>query len=163
MSVRKYILSLGLALVTFLSYGQVHSCISREEAEKILGMPAHLVMSQSETKDKIRKYRCTYTADEKEIAGGQGSNLYILFEEYDSITAAEESFKYILLQNQGMPGLSTLPDLGDEAIIQTDTMNFQMILVRKSDKMIRMKVNRTTSYTSIIELKRVAKKITDLL
>ena len=163
MSVRKSILSLGLVLITFLSYGQIHSCISREEAEKILGRPAHLVMSQSETKDNIRKYRCTYAADEKEIAGVQGSNLYILFEEYDRIVAAEESFKYLLSQNQGMPGLFTLPDLGDEAIIQTDNTNFQMILVRKSDKIIRMKVNRTTSSTSVNELKRVAKKITDLL
>jgi hypothetical protein len=161
MSVRKNILC--LALITFVSYGQNHSCISREEAEKILGKPAHLVMSQSETKDNIRKYRCTYSADDKEIAGGQECNLYFLYEEYGKTAAAEKSFKYLLSQNRGMPGIYILADYGDEAVIQTDTMNFQMILVRKSDKMIRMKVNRITSTTSMKELKRVAKEMTDLL
>jgi hypothetical protein len=62
-----------------------------------------------------------------------------------------------------MPGLYPLKGFGDEAIIQTDTDHFQLIIVRKSEKIIRMKVNKVTKTTSIEELKRVTKNITDQL
>ncbi|HET7003465.1 MAG TPA: hypothetical protein VFI33_19215, partial [Puia sp.] len=68
--------------------------------------------------------------------------------------------KYILSQNAGMQGLSTLDGFGDEAFIQTDNEHFQLIIVRKSAKMIRLKVNKVTRTTSLDELKKVAKKIT---
>jgi hypothetical protein len=159
----KIALILFLFPVSLTSHGQSHSCITQQEAEKILGQPAHLSMSSSETKDNIIKYRCTYTANTKEVAAGRESNLYYLFEEYEKAGAAGESFAHILSANAGMPGLYRLNGVGDEAIIQTDTLNFQLIMVRKSDKIIRMKVNKVTGTTSIIELKAIAKKITDLL
>ncbi len=158
---KKITLILSIALMACLSYGQDHSCISQNEAESILGRPAHLSLNSSETRDNIIKYRCTYTANDKEIDKNKESNLYYLLEEYKSITDAEKSFAYILSQNEGMPGLYRLPGFGDEAIIQTDTINFQLIMVRKREKIVRMKVNKVTNTTSINELKRITKKITD--
>jgi hypothetical protein len=160
---KKIALILFIFPVSLFGYGQIHSCITQQEAEKILGQPAHLSMSSSETKDKIIKYRCTYTVNNKEVAAGRESNLYYLFEEYEKAGAAGKSFADILSANAGMPGLYRLNGMGDEAIIQTDSLNFQLIIIRKSDKIIRMKVNKVTGTTSISELKAVAKKITDLL
>ena len=42
-------------------------------------------------------------------------------------------------------------------------MNFQLIIVRKSDKIIRIKVNKVTATTSMKEMKMITKKITDSL
>ena len=54
-------------------------------------------------------------------------------------------------------------DLGDEAYFHSDGENFYFILVRKGLKMIRMKVNKITSNTSVAEFNRVARKITEAL
>ena len=121
---KKITLILITALMACISYGQGHCLISQKEAEKILGRSAHISVNSSETKDNIIKYRCVYTANDTETATDKESNLYYLLEEYKNIAEAEKSFKYILSQNEGMPGLSLLPGFGDEAIIQTDSIIF---------------------------------------
>lgn len=147
----------------FISYGQSQSCISQKEAEEILGRPAHLSMQKTETTDNIVKHRCTYSMIRTGDAESRESNLYYLFEEYDKTVTAEKSFARIISQNEGMPDLYRLPGFGDEAIIQTDSMNFQLIIVGKSDKIIRIKVNKVTATTSMKEMKTITKKITDSL
>ncbi|HLA60107.1 MAG TPA: hypothetical protein VK622_15135 [Puia sp.] len=160
---KKVILLMGLALISFISYGQTHPSVSQTEAEKILGRPAHLSANSAETRDHIVQYRSTYTANGMEIDKDNQSNLYYMFEEYANRSDAEKSFKSLMSQNAGMQGLSALDGFGDEAIIQTDNDHFQLLMVRKSKKIIRLKVNKVTSTTSIDELKRVTKKITEEL
>ena len=160
---KKIALILYMLPAYFISYGQSQSCISQKEAEEILGRPAHLSMQKTETIDNIVKYRCTYSMIRTGDAESRESNLYYLFEEYDKAATAEKSFARIISQNEGMPGLYRLPGFGDEAIIQTDSLNFQLIIVRKSDKIIRIKVNKVTATTSMKEMKTITKKITDSL
>jgi hypothetical protein len=153
----------GLTLTFLNSYGQNHCLVSIKDAEKILGQPAQISADSSETTNHIIKFRCTFTASQQQPHRDKESNLYYLLEEYPSINAAATAFKFIVSENEGMPGLYTLPGLGDEAIIQTDNSNYELIMVRKSDKMIRMKVNKLTPTTSLSELKRIAKQVSDQL
>jgi len=162
-NMKKIILITSLALISFISFGQTHLLVTQQEAEKILGRPAHLSADSTETMDHIVQYRCTYTANDMEIDKDKQSNLYYMFEEYASRSDAEKSFKRLMSQNAGMEGLYPLKSVGDEAFIHSDTDHFQLIIARKSEKIIRMKVNKVTKTTSIEELKRVTKKITDQL
>ena len=157
---RNAILISGLVLISLINYAQTCSLISQQEAEKILGRPAHLSAHTTETRDHILQHRCTYTANDQETDRERQSNLYYMLEEYENSSDAEKSFKNLLSKNAGMQGLSALKGFGDEAIIQTDNDHFQLIIVRKSAKMIRLKVNKVTKTTSLDELKRVTKKIT---
>ncbi|HET7002066.1 MAG TPA: hypothetical protein VFI33_12180, partial [Puia sp.] len=131
-------------LISLINYGQTCSLISQQEAEKILGKPAHLSSHTTETKNHILTYHCTYTANDQETDRDRQSNLYYMLEEFESSSEAQKTFKYILSQNAGMQGLSTLDGFGEEAFIQTDNDHFQLIIVRKSAKMIRLKVNKVT-------------------
>ena len=160
---KKSMLIAGLALISFISYGQTHLLVTQQEAEKILGRPAHLSSDSTETRDQIVQYRCTYTANDREIDRDKQSNLYYMLEEYANRSDAEKSFKSLMSQNAGMQGLYPLKNVGDEAFIHTDNDHFQLIIARKSEKIIRMKVNKVTKTTSIEELKRVTKKITEQL
>ncbi|HEV7424008.1 MAG TPA: hypothetical protein VGO21_02340 [Candidatus Paceibacterota bacterium] len=160
---KNIILITGFAFVSFISYGQTYPSITQHEAEKILGRPAHLSADSTETRDHIVKYRCTYTANDMEIDKDKQSNLYYMLEEYANRSDAEKSFKFLMSQNAGMQGLYPLKSVGDEAFIHTDNDHFQLIIARKSEKIIRMKVNKVTKTTSIEELKRVTKKLTDQL
>jgi hypothetical protein len=154
--------ALFILLMSFCVWkSHAQSCISKGDAEKILGQPAHLVMHQVETKDSIVQYRCTYTIDSKENPAGKESNLYYLLEEYQNKGAAGKSFKHLISANEGMPGFYLLSGCGDEAVIRTDSANFQLIMVRKSDRIIRMKVNKVTRTSSLNELKSVTKKIVE--
>jgi hypothetical protein len=153
----------GLTMTFLNSYGQNHCLVSIKDAEKILGQSAQISADSSETTNHTIKSRCTFTTSLQQPHRDRESNLYYLLEEYPNATAAETAFKFIVSENQGMPGLQTLHGLGDEAIIQTDNFNYQLIMVRKSDKIIRMKVNKITPTTSLGELTRIAKNISDHL
>ena len=162
--VKNIVLFLSMALTTSLSYGQNQCMISQKDAEKILCQPAHLSVDSSEIKNHIIKYRCTYTTNDQHPKRSKESNLYFLLEEYPNTTDADKSFKNILLHNEGMPGIHALSGVdADEAIIQTDTVNFQLIMARKSDKIIRMKVNKLTPFSSLVELMRTTKNIMNQL
>ena len=157
---KKTIVLFGILLLSYVNYAQTFPLISQREAEKILGRPAHLSSHSAETKDQIIKYRYTYTANDRETDQNRQSNLFYMVEEYESPSAAEKAFRYIISQNAGMQGMSVLKGYGDEAIIQTDNDHFQLIIVRKSKRMIRLKVNKVTKTTSLEELKKVTTKIT---
>ena len=50
--------------------------------------------------------------------------------------------------------------MGDEAYFHSDGQNFYFIIVRKGEKMFRIKVNKITSTTSLKEFNMIAKNIT---
>ena len=51
--------------------------------------------------------------------------------------------------------------MGDEALQHSDNENFNMIIVRKGNKIVRLKVNKITGLTSAAALLATAEKITD--
>ncbi len=139
------------------------SCLDKTDAEKILGQPARLTENTTEKKDNVVKYRCTYTATEKEAGTRKTGHLYYMLEKYNNESSAQNVYAGIVAQNKDMPNLKALNNIGDEALRHTDNQNFDMIIARKGNKIIRLKVNKLTAMTSVNDLQIVVEKIIAIL
>lgn len=135
---------------------------TKSDAEKILGEPAHLTDSAWTIEGDSSVYRCSYTANSKDQKSGKTGAIYFMFEQHPHIASAKKVYSSIKTANENH-GIRELNDLGDEAYFHTDRQNFYFILVRKGEKLIRMKVNKITSTTSLDEFNQVAGNITAAL
>jgi len=126
-------------------------CIAKADAEKILGFPALQTESTILNKENVVRHQCSWKATQEDL----NSNLYYLDEQYDNAESAHKVFEDILVSNRNNSGQSR-PTIGDEAWLHSDGTNFCLLMVRKGNKIIRMKVNRLTKETSIEEMKRIA-------
>lgn len=133
------------------------------EAEKILGEPAHLSDSSTVISEKEKIYKCSYTADSTDKKSGKTGVIYVLFEEYNQLSDAEEKYSSTKKANENHEGIKTLDELGDEAYFHSDGENFYFIMARKGKNVLIMKVNKTTGFTSLDEFNKVAKKIIESL
>jgi hypothetical protein len=82
-------------------------------------------------------------------------------EVYKDAAAAHNAYVAIYESNRSHPGVEIVPHMGDEAYYHTDGKNFYFFLVRKGERMYRMKLNKVTSHSSEAEFKRVGKLIVD--
>ena len=136
---------------------------TESDAEKILGEQAQLTDSSTTLKEDTLEYRCAYTANAKDQKTGKTGVVYFLFEQYAKVSIAKKVYSSIKTANENHEGVKVLHDMGDEAYFHSDGQNFYFILVRKGEKMLRMKVNKTTSTTSLNEFNLIAKNITAAL
>lgn len=125
-------------------------CLAKSDAEKILGSPAHQTESETLNGKGVVVHKCTWRATNETF----NSNLYYVGEQYDNAESAHKVFSDIVTSNTGSG--QSRPDIGDEAWFHSDGTNFCLIIVRKGSKMIRMKVNKLTTETSVDEMKRIA-------
>lgn len=133
--------------------------LTKADAEKILGQTAALTDSMATNKNNVAAYRCTYTADDKDPETGKSGAVYFMIEHFNNLTSAKEVYQSFKTSNQNSSGFKTLSDIGDEGWFHTDGENFCLIIVRKNDKMLRLKVNKLTSKTSMEAFREVAGKI----
>jgi hypothetical protein len=126
-------------------------CIAKTDAEKILGYPASQTESITVNENNVVQHKCSWKATQDDL----NSNLYYIDEHHDNAESAHKVFDDIVVSNRNNPGHSR-PDIGDEAWLHSDGTNFCLLMVRKGNKIIRMKVNRLTKETSVEEMKRVA-------
>ena len=130
-------------------------------AEKIMGEPAKLTCNTFVKKGDTLEYKCDYTALSQDEITGKTGKLYFMYEVYSSITAAENAYTSIYQANSGHEGVEIVPGLGDEAYYHSDGANFYFFLVRKNEKMLRLKLNKVTSHSSEAEFKEVTRLIVD--
>jgi hypothetical protein len=142
-----------LLLLINCFYGDVPK-ISVTDAEKVLGQTVRLTDSSSEEKSGVSKQRYTYMGITDTV-----SHLYYLSAKYPAITAAQNAYATIVAGNIGMPGLEKISGLGDEAFFYTDKQHFYLIIFRKKNQLITLKVNKLTSKTSAPELRKLAAKL----
>ena len=126
-------------------------CIEKADVEKILGLPAHQTESSTVNENNVVQHKCAWAATQDDLK----SNLYYLDEQHNDAASAHKVFEDIAVSNRNNPGHSQ-PDIGDEAWLHSDGTNFCFLMVRKGNKIIRLKVNRLTKQTSVDEMKRVA-------
>ena len=126
-------------------------CLDKADAEKILGLAARQMESETFTEDNVLQHKCSWKATQEDL----NSNLYYLDEQYKNAESAHKVFEDIVVSNRNNPG-QTRPDIGDEAWLHSDGTNFCLLMVRKGNRIIRMKVNKLTKETSIDEMKRIA-------
>lgn len=143
-----------LFLNNFQKPGAIKSdeaCLAKADVEKILGLPVFQTESKTSNENNILMYWCSWKSTQEDL----NSNLYYIEEEYKNAESADKVFDDIVVSNRNNPGQST-PDIGDEAWFHSDGTNFVLLMVRKGNKMIRMKVNKLTKDTSVPEMERIA-------
>jgi len=140
-------------------FNQVY--FSKQDAEKILGEKAFLSDSSSTTKKDTLECKSAYTAYSKDPKKDKTGVIYFMIEQYKDDSSAKSAYTAIKVANETHEGVKTVHDMGDEAYFHTDKQNFYFILVRKANRMFRIKVNKITSHTSLNEFNRVSKKISD--
>ena len=127
------------------------ACLANADVEKILGLPARQTESETFTKDNALQHKCSWKATNEDL----NSNLYYLDEQYKNAESAHKVFEDIVVSNRNNPG-QTRPEIGDEAWFHSDETNFCLLMVRKGNKIIRMKVSKLTKKTSVEEMRRIA-------
>jgi hypothetical protein len=130
-------------------------------AEKIMGEPSELTCNTFIKKEDTLEYKCDYTAISKNEITGKTGKLYFMYEIYASVAAAENAYTSIYKANSGHQGVEIVTGIGDEAYYHSDGKNFYFSLVRKDEKMFRMKLNKVTSHSSEADFKEVTKLIAD--
>ena len=136
---------------------------SQSDAEMILGEAAHLTDSSTILASDTLTLRAAYSADTKDQETGKTGNIYYLFEQFAKQSIAKKIYTGFRISNANHPGFKILQDLGDEAYYHSDNENFALIIVRKGEKLLRMKVNKLTSKTSLNNFTAIAKKLTNSL
>lgn len=133
---------------------------TKVEVEKILGQAASLTDQKKEIKDNFIKRSLTYTCLENELETNRPINLHYILTKYTDSTLARNAYDDILKSNHNMPGQTSLTGFGNQAWYHSDNENFSVIIVRKGDKLLLMKINKMTRKFSKEELKKVTKRIT---
>ena len=99
----------------------------------------------------------------KDAKTGKTGKLYFMYEIYNGTSSAASSYKAIYEANRIHEGVEVVKDLGSEAYYHTDGTGFYFYLVRKNEKMFRLKLNKITSHSSALQFKTVTKQIADKL
>lgn len=133
--------------------------LTLQEAQSILGEPCHIKESSDSTKEGVHEYKSSYEANAIDVATNKVGMLYYMYEDYKSEAAAKKTYNDIMVSNQKSQGFEIMAQFGDGAYFHSDNRNFHFILARKGNKMIRLKVNKVTSKTSVEGLKSVAKGV----
>ena len=145
-----------------VSLAKIKSLLTLSAAEKILGEPAHLadsastiagVASKSSVKDSVwlikkmaSSYKCAYESNVEDQKTGRTGKIYFLVEQYPDVSSAATVYAYYKRSNQTHPGFIERHDVGDEAYFGD---NPYAIYVRKGNKIFGIKVNKSTSKTSL--------------
>ncbi|WP_295801530.1 hypothetical protein [Mucilaginibacter sp.] len=133
---------------------------ARAEAVKILGTAAHLTDSVSKKEASSFTYLCGYQADMADPKTGKIGAVYFFFEEYQIIDGAIKRFSDVYLSNR-THGMVKIDNFGDEAVYHTGNQNFDLVMVRKGKYVFNIKINTRTSSSSLSELKKIVKEITE--
>jgi hypothetical protein len=145
----------ALLIVKFSLFAQggakVGSCLAKADAEKIIGQPSRLVESKSTTNNGVGEVRCTFMAIEADSKTGKRVNLYYRLVEYSTAEQAHDTLQKFDNSNKNNAGWTRVTGIGDEAISHTDKENFQLVIIRKRNKMVFMKVNKITAFTAPLD------------
>ncbi|MDI9879085.1 hypothetical protein [Flectobacillus longus] len=132
--------------------------ITQQEATRILGESCELTESTSASKNGGHEYKCKFLTKSSTVDSPQRA-LYFMFESYANDAEAIKMFSEFQKSNQHQSGYEILSSVGEEAFFHSDGKNFCLVIVRKKNEMIRLKVNKFSEKTSITELKAVANDI----
>lgn len=133
------------------------------DAEKIMGERAKLTGNTFIKKGDTLEYKCDYTALSQDAVTGKTGKLYFMYEVYSGVAAAANAYESIYQANSRHEGVEVVGRLGNEAYYHSDRTGFYFLLVRKKEKLLRIKLNKVTSHSSAIEFKKVTKRIVDKL
>ena len=132
---------------------------TESDALAILGESGHLIDSSSKIKEDTLEYRSAYEANSIDQKSGKKGIVYFMIEQYSTISSAQNAYKSIKTANEKHEGVKVLAGLGDEAYFHSDGQNFYFVLLRKEKKMFRIKLNKITNNTTLVNFNLIAKKV----
>ena len=132
--------------------------LTLEEAELILGESCYLKESTQTSSNGIQKFKSTFLTNSS-IGSSKVIALDYMFESYSDEIDAKKMFESFKLSNETFEGFELMTNLGDEAFFHTDKQNFNLVIARKKNKMMRIKINKITKKTSLAELKKISSEI----
>lgn len=130
--------------------------LTLQEAQQVLGESCLLKEEASSVTDGGHKYTSTYLSNSSDEKSGNVIALYYSFESYKDEAAASALFKTFKDSNRYADGFELMDNLGDECFFHSDNQNFYLIVARKGNELVRLKVNKITSRTSSTEMKKIA-------
>jgi hypothetical protein len=133
------------------------------DAEKIMGEQAKLTGNTFIKKGDTLEYKCDYTALSQDAITSKIGRLYFMYEIYGGVAAAANAYAAIYQDNSGHEGVEVVSGLGNDAYYHSDQTGFYFFLVRKNEKMFRLKLNKITSHSSVMEFKEATRRIVDKL
>jgi len=137
--------------------------LTHTDAEKIMGEPAKLTCNTFIKKGDTLEYKCDYTALSQDAITSKMGKLYFMYEIYSGVAAAANAYAGIYQANSRHEGVEVVSGLGNEAYYHSDQTGFYFFLVRKNEKMFRLKLNKVTSHSSVMEFKEATRRIVDKL
>lgn len=137
--------------------------LTLSDAEKIMGERAKLTCNTFLKRGDTLEYKCDYTALSEDVITSKTGKLYFMYEIYSGVAAASNAYAAIYQANRGHEGIEVVPGLGSEAYYHSDKTAFYFFVVRKNEKMIRLKLNKITSHSSVKEFKEATRRIVDKL
>ena len=135
--------------------------LTLSDAARIIGESVLLECNTFRQRGSTREYKCAYTALAPDSRTGKTGKLYFMSEVYAGEDLAKTAYTEIYESNRRHEGVEIVSGLGDEAYYHSDGENFYFFLVRKDNRMFRLKLNKITSYSSVEDFKKVARLITD--
>lgn len=135
--------------------------LTLEEAEQILGESAVLKERTSDNKTDYYVSKTTFSAKEIDAKNQKQANLYYMVERFKNEEEATKTIQTFIKGNQEQKGFELLTAYGDEAFFHTNKDNFCLLVIRKNNKMIRIKVNKLTSKTSLDALRKIGKDLVE--
>lgn len=133
------------------------------DAEKIMGEQAKLTGNTFIKNGDTLEYKCDYTALSQDAITSKTGKLYFMYEKYGGVAAAANAYAAIYQANSRHEGVEVVSGLGNEAYYHSDQTGFYFFLVRKNEKMFRLKLNKVTSHSSVMEFKKATRRIVDKL
>lgn len=154
-----------ILFVTFLNTNNVRKTgfgghkLTVQQAERILGEPCQLKEDKNSLENGGHTYKSTYVARSSDEKSNKIVALNFIFESYGNEADAKKTFDTFKVSNQTSDGFELMNNPGYDAFVHSDRKNFYLLIARKGNEMIRIKVNKITAKTSIAELKKIANDV----
>jgi hypothetical protein len=126
------------------------------EAERILGNQSRLARTTAYQDGAMKGYISDFRDDWLDPETGKTGILYYTYEEYQSAAAARSSLDATLKDNHIDPGNAIRLENGAELDYLAGGDVIRMVMIRKDNHLVSLKVNQVTSRYSLNELKRIA-------
>ncbi|MCX6296039.1 MAG: hypothetical protein NTX97_08230 [Bacteroidetes bacterium] len=134
--------------------------ITIDDAGKILEKPSHLKDSTYKYSNGILRYSFDYVANY--VDSTSKGRLFFSYEQYRDLEMAKNTYTSIKTENEKNNLITALNDIGDDAFLQKDYLNEPFIIIRKGNKIFKLKVYYVTSQASLDALISTAKLMVSL-
>ena len=120
---------------------QARYYITSSDAEKILGNPSHLKDSTYKYAGGLLRYSFNYVIDHPDsLSKGK---IFFTFEQYKDELSSKDIYQVIKTENEKGSAITVINDIGDEGFVQKDNTGQPFMIVRKKNKLYKLRVYYT--------------------